>query len=199
MGTSPCTTSATWTAGGGGGGGGGLWQATLASSQRSEMIRVLIEMIRVFMTIDAFMFRAEPEWLRRLCPRSRGVTRCRRVAQLCGGTTATASRTTREAQARVCSPHAFESTGCGVASCPEQCWLAFRRGPHRLVVGLDLAVETVADDDLGQAARRLARLRRGARRARAERQRCSIRGARHPAWRRRLRDREKHVRHGSRR
>src|SRR5712664_3933666 len=43
MGTSLCTTSATWTAGGGGGGGGGgLRQATLASSQTSEAIRTFI-------------------------------------------------------------------------------------------------------------------------------------------------------------
>src|SRR5438128_7602353 len=58
MGTSLCRTSATWTAGAGGAGAGGLWQATLASSQTGEMIRV-------FITIEPFIFRAEAR-LRRL-------------------------------------------------------------------------------------------------------------------------------------
>src|SRR6266436_1093153 len=65
MGTSLCTTSATWTVGGGGAGAGGLWQATLASSQTSDTIRVLIT-IDPLAAASAFMFRAGPESLRRL-------------------------------------------------------------------------------------------------------------------------------------
>src|SRR5712691_71630 len=82
MGTSLCTTSATWTAGGGGAGAGagGLWQATLASNQTSDTIRVLITIDPLGAT-SAFMFRAGPESLRRLLLAIGATTNCSRAGR----------------------------------------------------------------------------------------------------------------------